>query len=281
MKITESQLREMIHEVIAPKRNVSSALNREQLSMAKQILSMIDAGLPDAANLEHAFFVLDSLADPAVTQRVEAEFAKHNIFVTEQGEILIHPRRRAAKLVSDDATIKIVMRALKSTGGIDEIRKVTLRNPQSIDYLRDARSIEQVHIIHAAGITDWSPLGDLKNLKELRIHDAPTITDLSQLAPYIRSVKYLGFWGAPLETLDGLETLPNLTSLFAMRVPKLRSIDALADCDSLKTIEIFGVSPSLNLAKYGSSVASISAVGKDAISRVKAAILRDQALLGR
>ncbi|MEV5573703.1 NACHT domain-containing protein [Spirillospora sp. NPDC052269] len=107
----------------------------------------------------------------------------------------------------------------------------------SLDFLERMPTLQALRLWNCANISDYSPLHEYDNLRELCLQQAHALQDPAQLPP-LDKVRTLGLSGVQNESVArfAISAAPELKSLQLMDCPWLRDLDFLADLplDSLE-----------------------------------------------
>lgn len=108
---------------------------------------------------------------------------------------------------------------LVAIGSIQSIKRlrITHARPQTLDFIRPMRRLEELVLEYVSGFSDLSPLGSLPNLRALHMENLRKVSDFSGLAS-AGNLKYLAIYGTadweqPINNFEFLRGLPQLEML--------------------------------------------------------------------
>jgi len=113
---------------------------------------------------------------------------------------------------------------LEAIGAIPSIQRlrITHARPQTLDFIRPMRALEELVLEYVSGFSDLSPAGTLPNLRALHMENLRRVSSFSGLAAST-SLKYLAIYGTtdweqPIDDFEFLRGLPQLEVLALWQV---------------------------------------------------------------
>ncbi|KIQ36319.1 hypothetical protein RT97_02240 [Variovorax paradoxus] len=117
---------------------------------------------------------------------------------------------------------------LTAIGAMPSIKRlrITHARPQTLDFIRTMRGVEELVLEYVSGFSDLSPLGELPNLRALHMENLRRVSSFGGLAG-AASLRYLAIYGTtdweqPIEDFEFLRGLSQL-EVFALWQAKCRA----------------------------------------------------------